>query len=64
MIPKKPAPDVIRGGHRLSEKIMLSACSRANGSDLDSERIELGKNSAVIQRAKFQWGQRFGMETL
>jgi hypothetical protein len=23
MIPKKPAPDVIRGGHRFAEKIML-----------------------------------------
>jgi hypothetical protein len=23
MIPKKPAPDLIRGGHRFSEKIML-----------------------------------------
>jgi len=23
MIPKKPAPDVIRGGYRFSEKIML-----------------------------------------
>jgi len=23
MIPKKPAPDVIRGGHRFSEKILL-----------------------------------------
>jgi hypothetical protein len=23
MIPKKPAPDLIRGGFRLSEKIML-----------------------------------------
>ena len=23
MIPKKPAPDVIRGGNRFSEKIML-----------------------------------------
>jgi hypothetical protein len=23
MIAKKPAPDVIRGGHRFSEKIML-----------------------------------------
>jgi hypothetical protein len=23
MIPKKPAPDLIRGGYRLSEKIML-----------------------------------------
>jgi hypothetical protein len=23
MIPEKPAPDVIRGGYRLSEKIML-----------------------------------------
>jgi hypothetical protein len=22
MIPKKPAPDLIRGGHRFSEKIM------------------------------------------
>jgi len=25
MIPKKPAPDVIRGGYRFSEKIMLQA---------------------------------------
>jgi len=24
MIPKKPAPDLIRGGHRFSEKIMLN----------------------------------------
>ena len=24
MIPKKPAPDLIRGGYRLSEKIMLN----------------------------------------
>jgi hypothetical protein len=23
MIPKKPAPDLIRGGHRFSDKIML-----------------------------------------
>ena len=23
MIPKKPAPDVIRGGYRFSDKIML-----------------------------------------
>jgi len=23
MIPKKPAPDLIRGGYRFSEKIML-----------------------------------------
>jgi hypothetical protein len=23
MIPEKPAPDVIRGGHRFSDKIML-----------------------------------------
>jgi len=23
MIPKMPAPDLIRGGHRFSEKIML-----------------------------------------
>jgi len=23
MIPKKPAPDLIRGGHRFSEKIRL-----------------------------------------
>jgi hypothetical protein len=30
MIPKKPAPDVIRGGYRFSEKIMLQqkACNR------------------------------------
>jgi len=24
MIPKKPAPDLIRGGYRFSEKIMLA----------------------------------------
>jgi len=28
MIPKKPVPDLIRGGHRLSEKIMLNQKSR------------------------------------
>jgi hypothetical protein len=28
MIPKKPAPDLIRGGYRFSEKIMLQqACA-------------------------------------
>jgi hypothetical protein len=25
MIPKKPAPDLIRGGYRFSDKIMLKA---------------------------------------
>jgi hypothetical protein len=29
MIPKKLAPDVIRGGHRFSEKIMLQEEVRA-----------------------------------
>ena len=29
MIPKKPAPDVIRGGYRFSEKIMLKQEARA-----------------------------------
>jgi hypothetical protein len=29
MIPKKPAPDVIRGGNRFSEKIMLKQIVRA-----------------------------------
>src|SRR5215470_7496130 len=29
MIPKKPAPDLIRGGNRFSEKIMLSKKSRS-----------------------------------
>jgi hypothetical protein len=29
MIPKKPAPDLIRGGHRFSEKIMLQQEARA-----------------------------------
>jgi len=28
MIAKKPAPDVIRGGHRFSEKIMLEYMCR------------------------------------
>jgi hypothetical protein len=27
MIPKKPAPDMIRGGYRFSEKIMLKTKS-------------------------------------
>ena len=26
MIPKKPAPHLMRGGHRFSEKIMLQLC--------------------------------------
>jgi hypothetical protein len=34
MIPKKPAPDLIRGGHRLSEKITLEQLER----DDDSKR--------------------------
>jgi hypothetical protein len=29
MIPKKPAPDVIRGGYRFSEKIMLEQQAKA-----------------------------------
>jgi hypothetical protein len=28
MIPKKPAPDAIRGGYRFSEKIMLQQYQR------------------------------------
>jgi hypothetical protein len=28
MIPKKPAPDVIRGGYRFSDKIMLDTQKR------------------------------------
>jgi hypothetical protein len=34
MIPKKPAPDLIRGGHRFSEKIMLQrGLSRATATN-------------------------------
>jgi hypothetical protein len=29
VIPKKPAPDLIRGGYRFSEKIMLQQEARA-----------------------------------
>jgi hypothetical protein len=29
MIPKKPVPDLIRDGHRLSEKIMLKQKAKA-----------------------------------
>jgi hypothetical protein len=29
MIPKKPAPDLIRGGNRFSEKIMLKQETRS-----------------------------------
>jgi hypothetical protein len=29
MIPKKPGPDLIRGGHRFSEKIMLKQQAKA-----------------------------------
>src|SRR3981081_2222516 len=30
MIPKKPAPDLIRGGNRFSDKIMLNVLKTAN----------------------------------
>jgi len=54
MIPKKPAPDLIRGGNRFSEKIMLqcniwtmirfnligSWCSRQ--SKASSRKVEIG----------------------
>jgi hypothetical protein len=33
MIPKKPAPDLIRGGYRFSEEIMLKQRSRVGRSD-------------------------------
>jgi hypothetical protein len=31
MIPKKPAPDLIRGGNRFSDKIMPSEAGDKNG---------------------------------
>jgi len=37
MIPKKPAPDLIRGGYRFSEKIML------NRNKLDRDPIQLNR---------------------
>src|SRR5215831_10787667 len=33
MIPKKPAPHLMRGGYRFSEKIMLQQCVRLVGAD-------------------------------
>jgi len=38
MIPKKPAPDLIRGGPRFSEKIMLN---QKAGASSDSTKIRL-----------------------
>jgi hypothetical protein len=35
MIPKKPAPDLIRGGYRFSDKIMLKEVER----DGDSKKV-------------------------
>jgi hypothetical protein len=34
MIPKKPAPDLIRGGSRLSDEIMLKTKTLGRGDDL------------------------------
>src|ERR1700686_4217966 len=43
MIPKKPAPDLIRGGHRFSEKIMLALGGRGpNAADGDGGRDTRG----------------------
>jgi hypothetical protein len=45
MIPKKPAPDLIRGGSRFSEKIMLK-------QKLDFDPIPIGSKS---EAGKAQW---------
>jgi len=37
MIPKKPAPDLIRGGNRFSEKIMLN--KKLDHDPIQSNRI-------------------------
>src|SRR5262245_57940066 len=40
MIPKKPAPDLIRGGYRFSEKIMLHLSDAVRALSPESHRID------------------------
>jgi hypothetical protein len=52
MIPKKLAPDLIRGGHRFSEKIMLQHKLDMIPKKLapDSEKIMLWLVTLLVQR--------------
>jgi hypothetical protein len=45
MIPKKPAPDLIRGGLRFSEKIMLKQSMIPKSGLRFSEKIMLKQNA-------------------
>ena len=47
MIPKKPAPDLIRGGNRFSEKIML----QPNSQSMIRHRGRFSKQVTLRQRA-------------
>jgi hypothetical protein len=46
MIPKKPAPDAIRGGYRFSEKIMLG--DNESGMTIRRNVIPLGAAAPTI----------------
>jgi hypothetical protein len=50
MIPKKPVPDLIRDGYRLSEKIMLRQNARAQ--PLQFEAIAIQRVGPARQRKK------------
>jgi hypothetical protein len=49
MIPKKPAPDLIRGGNRFSEKIMLKQKVRLD--PIRSNRIKVQRAPQAAREA-------------
>src|SRR6202030_4801792 len=62
IIPKKPAPDLIRGGTRFSEEIMLQhpdRCSRRSAFRL--EALALEKTCEAGWRSAQQPAQRIGI---
>jgi hypothetical protein len=51
MIPKKPAPDLIRGVQRFSEKIMLKQEAKAGGRfKEESSRLARARARALASR--------------
>src|SRR6266849_5142327 len=50
MIPKKPAPDVIRGGYRFSDKIMLQQKAGASTAERGAERREIPHDEIGLMR--------------
>src|ERR1700738_2129168 len=51
MIPKKPAPDLIRGGYRFSDKIMLHKTPAARYRSCMSEDIRAGEIAVTLPDA-------------